>query len=671
MSEKPKFNVLIVDDRPENLLTLEGILESDDLNILKAISGNEALGIMLEHNIALVLMDVQMPGMDGFEVAEIMRSSERTKFIPIIFVTAISKQRQHIFKGYESGAVDYLYKPLDLEILQSKIKAFIEFFQHKNALEETTRKLENTIKELNAAKRVAEEATTAKSTFLATMSHEIRTPLNGIIGMAELGLMDEETKVIHRERLLDIKQSGESLLDIINEILDISKIEADKLELEEIEFSLREVIEKIVNLLSVKIFQEKLEFVCEISPTLPDKLIGDPLRIRQILINLLGNAVKFTEEGSVSLKVKLLEHVEEQISLEFAVEDTGIGIPKDKMNRLFESYSQVDTSTTRTHGGTGLGLTISQRLVNLMGGQIQVESVLGEGSKFFFKLNMITEEETDKPWEIKLKKPNNEFKVLLIESHDKTRKVTSELLDCWNITHFSAESCDKGFELIIKHEFDLVLIDFYLPGMNGVAVAEKLKEELKGKKLPEIILLSPSKSTIEILKIKKAQEYEFLSKPVMQNDLKRLLIQLFGTKAQVAAVDAEHPTKDKSEHKKYRLLVAEDQIINRKIVVQLLEKQGWEVKAVENGKLAMEAAIQEKFDLILMDVQMPEMDGFDATRGIREAEKQTGAHTPIVAMTAHAMKGDREKCIEAGMDFYITKPVNPSELFETIEKFAQ
>jgi two-component system, sensor histidine kinase len=229
MADKPKFNVLIVDDRPENLLTLEGILESDDLNILKAGSGNEALGILLEHNVALVLMDVQMPGMDGFEVAEIMRSSERTKFIPIIFVTAISKQRQHIFKGYESGAVDYLYKPLDLEILQSKIKAFIEFFQHKNALEETTRKLENTIKELNAAKRVAEEATTAKSAFLATMSHEIRTPLNGIIGMAELGLMDEETKAIHRERLLDIKQSGESLLDIINEILDISKIEADKL----------------------------------------------------------------------------------------------------------------------------------------------------------------------------------------------------------------------------------------------------------------------------------------------------------------------------------------------------------------------------------------------------------------------------------------------------------
>ncbi|MDP3461230.1 MAG: response regulator, partial [Bacteroidales bacterium] len=358
MVDKIKFNVLIVDDRPENLLSLEGILESEDLNIIKANSGNEALSIMLENDISLVLMDVQMPGMDGFEVAEIMRSSEKTKFIPIIFVTAISKQRQHIFRGYETGAVDYLYKPLDLEILQSKIKAFIEFFQHKNALEETTRKLAKTINELNSAKKIAEEATTAKSSFLATMSHEIRTPLNGIIGMAELGLMDDEINTIQKERLLDIKTSGESLLEIINEILDISKIEAERLELEEIEFSIREVIQKIVNLLSIKIFQEKLEFICEISPDLPDILIGDPLRLRQILINLLSNAIKFTEEGVVSLYVRMLDHIEEQVSIEFSVEDTGIGIPKEKIGRLFESYTQVDTSTTRTHGGTGLGLTI-------------------------------------------------------------------------------------------------------------------------------------------------------------------------------------------------------------------------------------------------------------------------------------------------------------------------
>jgi len=670
MSDAPKFNVLIVDDRPENLLTLEGILDNDNLNTIKATSGNEALAIMLEQNIALVLMDVQMPGMDGFEVAEIMRSSERTKYIPIIFITAISKQRQHIFKGYESGAVDYLYKPLDLEILQSKIKAFIEFFQHKNALEETTRKLSKTVAELNEAKRIAEEATTAKSAFLATMSHEIRTPLNGIIGMAELGLMDEEIGSLQRERLLDIKTSGESLLEIINEILDISKIEADKLELEEIEFSIREVIEKVVNLLSVKIFQEKLEFVCEIDPDIPDILIGDPIRIRQILINLLSNAIKFTEEGTVAIKVKMLEHIEEQISLEFAVEDTGIGIPEDKQGYLFDSYTQAETSTTRKHGGTGLGLNISQRLVNLMGGKISVKSTYGKGSKFFFRLNMITGAQKEKPWELKLKKANNAYKILVIEDHSQSAKVITHLLDHWGIQSVYASDCTKCFDLLKNQEFDLVLIDYYLKKMNGVEVAEEIKNHLGNKPQPIFILLSPSKASIEILKLKKAQKYEFLTKPVLQNDLRHLLITLFGSKEQIQEEISKNPVEQKSPDKPLEILVAEDQIINRKIVVQLLEKKGWHVKAVENGKLALEEASNKKYDIILMDVQMPEMDGFDSTRNIRQFENDKDYHTPIVAMTAHAMKGDREKCLAAGMDYYITKPVNPSELYDTIEKFA-
>lgn len=671
MKEDSKFNVLIVDDRPENLLTLEGILESDDLNILKAYSGNEALGIMLEENISLVLMDVQMPGMDGFEVAEIMRSSERTKFIPIIFITAISKQRQHIFKGYESGAVDYLYKPLDLEILQSKIKAFIEFFQHKNALEETTRKLEKTISELNDAKQVAEEATSAKSTFLATMSHEIRTPLNGIIGMAELGLMDEEISTLQRERLMDIKNSGESLLEIINEILDISKIEADKLELEEIEFSIREVVEKIVNLLSVKIFQEKLEFVCEIDPKLPDILIGDPLRIRQILINLLSNAIKFTEEGTITVNIQMVDHVEEQVSVEFSVEDTGIGIPKDKINRLFQSYSQVETSTTRTHGGTGLGLNISQRLVNLMGGQIKVESEFSKGSRFFFKLNMITGVQIENPWEIELARPNDQYKVLIIDDHEKSAREITRLLDIWGIKHSYLPDCHDCFDLVQSNRYDLILIDYFLKSMNGVEVAEKIKSLLDNKNLPKFILLSPSKGSIEILKLKKAQKYEFMTKPVLQNDLKHLLISLFGSTDQKKEEELKDQVEKRNENKTLNLLVAEDQIINRKIVVQLLEKKGWQVHAVENGKLAYEASSKERYDLILMDVQMPEMDGFDATKNIRIFESDKDYHTPIVAMTAHAMKGDREKCLAAGMDYYITKPVNPNELYETVEKFAQ
>ncbi len=670
MVDKIKFNVLIVDDRPENLLSLEGILESEDLNIIKANSGNEALSIMLENDISLVLMDVQMPGMDGFEVAEIMRSSEKTKFIPIIFVTAISKQRQHIFRGYETGAVDYLYKPLDLEILQSKIKAFIEFFQHKNALEETTRKLAKTINELNSAKKIAEEATTAKSSFLATMSHEIRTPLNGIIGMAELGLMDDEINTIQKERLLDIKTSGESLLEIINEILDISKIEAERLELEEIEFSIREVIQKIVNLLSIKIFQEKLEFICEISPDLPDILIGDPLRLRQILINLLSNAIKFTEEGVVSLYVRMLDHIEEQVSIEFSVEDTGIGIPKEKIGRLFESYTQVDTSTTRTHGGTGLGLTISQKLVNLMGGQVKVDSKQGIGSKFFFRLNMITGNQISKPWELVLDKPNHDYNILIVDDHEKSAALVTDLLNNWGIKHRYISNCHEGIELIKNESFDLVMIDFYLRDRNGSEVALKMKEILEGKPMPEFVLLSPSKASIDILKIKKANQFDFLSKPVLQNDLKDYLLKKFSTSSKNEVSTPQIQESKKSTENVLKILVAEDQIINRKIVTQLLEKKGWIVKAVENGRLATEIVQNENFSIILMDVQMPEMDGFDATRTIRQNEKISGRHTPIVAMTAHAMKGDREKCIEAGMDFYITKPVNPNELFETVQKYS-
>ncbi len=670
MDNSTRFNVLIVDDRPENLLTLEGILESENLNIIKAHSGNEALGIMLENNISLVLMDVQMPGMDGFEVAEIMRSSEKTKFIPIIFITAISKQRQHIFRGYETGAVDYLYKPLDLEILQSKIKAFIDFFQHKNALEETTRKLAKTIDELNAAKRIAEEATNAKSSFLATMSHEIRTPLNGIIGMADLSLMDDEISAVQKERLLDIKASGESLLEIINEILDISKIEADKLELEEIEFSIRELIKKVVNLLSVKVFQEKLEFTCRVSPELPDIIIGDPLRLRQVLINLISNAIKFTEEGTVALNVNMIDHIEEQLSLEFAVEDTGIGIPKEKIGRLFDSYTQAETSISRTHGGTGLGLSISQRLVNLMGSQIKVSSSPGEGSRFSFRLNMITGEQMETPWQLKLTKPNQDFHILVIDDHEKSATNLSELLKSWNIRCTIAHDCEQAVKAVKSEIFDLVMIDFYLHEMNGADAAEKIKELLSGKTLPEFLLLSPTKANIDILKLKKANQYNFISKPILQNDLKMYLESKFGQHAVTDNSPKAVVSSTVTNQKNISILVAEDQIINRKIVTQLLEKKGWSVKAVENGKIACEMATSQQFDIILMDVQMPEMDGFEATRLIRKAEVNTGQHTPIVAMTAHAMKGDREKCLEAGMDFYITKPVNPNELFDTIARYA-
>ena len=534
IDKNKKFNILIVDDREENLLTLEGILDNPELNIIKATSGNEALGLLLDNEISMILLDVQMPEMDGFETAEIIRSNEKTKYIPIIFVTAISKQREYVFKGYKTGAIDYLYKPLDLEILQSKIAAYIEFFKQKFEVEQTKKELEKTIIELNKAKQITEEATLAKSSFLANMSHEIRTPLNGIIGMADLALMDENNTESQTERLNDIRQSGESLLDIINEILDISKIEANKLILEEVEFNTRDLIKKIEKLLSVKTFRKELEFTTNISSDMPDILIGDPLRIRQILINLAGNAIKFTNKGSVSINVKLLKKEKNNLKIEFSVEDTGIGISKEKIAYLFESYSQAEKSTARRHGGTGLGLTISKKLVEMMDGTIEVESEIGKGSKFYFIIEL---------------------------KQGKTLKATD-------------------------------------------------------------------KSSI------KNQETE----------------------------------KEKTSFKQLSVLIVEDQLINRKIIFQLLKRKGHKITSAENGKIALEKAKSEKFDMIFMDIQMPEMDGLEATKLIRKFEKDNKTHTPIIAMTAHAMKGDKEVCLAAGMNHYVTKPINPAELYSVIEK---
>jgi len=666
-----KFNILIVDDRKENLVTLETIIESPELNIVKALSGNEALALMIEHEISLVLLDVNMPGMDGFETAELMRGSERTKSIPIIFITATYRQPKQIFRGYETGAVDYLYKPLDRKILQNKIRAYIDFFKQKHALQIATVTLQSTIAELDKAKRAAEVATLAKSSFLANMSHEIRTPLNGIIGMTDLMLMDEDLQQHYKEQLSDIKQSGESLLEIINEILDISKIEADKIEIEIIEFSLRELLESVIHLLSVKTYQKNLAFFCEHPADLPDIYLGDPTRIRQVLINLIGNALKFTEEGNICLNISIVEQIETGYVLKFTVSDTGIGIPADKLGVLFESYSQADKSTTRTYGGTGLGLTISRKLVELMGGKVSVSSKVGKGSSFGFTLPLLCPDTPDHSFILELPPEVQGSKVIIADAEPKHSLQIAEFLTSWGLRPVIVKSpgeCLEEIKATGRDSVKVVFIDHALQNGNAESFCSKILDVSPEGKKPERVVMLSNKSVQATRKLVSEGISNYLFKPVLQMDLLHMVERLFGLETTQPATDSRVLSFSKTGPR-LNILLAEDQPINQRIMVQLLGKRGWDVTTANNGLEAMHKAHATEFSLILMDVMMPEMDGFEATRMIRQDTEGKNFKTPIIALTANAMKGDREQCIAAGMSDYISKPINPEEVFQIIEKY--
>ncbi|HKK09500.1 MAG TPA: response regulator [Bacteroidales bacterium] len=666
ISNSEKFNILIVDDRPENLLTLENMLDSPELYVVKASSGNEALSLMLEQDFALVLLDVQMPVMDGFEVAELMRSNEKTRHIPIIFVTAISTERKHIFQGYDAGAVDYLYKPLDLEVLKSKIHSFIAFFKHKQELQRTTNKLEKTVAELHKAKQIAEEATKAKSSFLANMSHEIRTPLNGIIGMADL-MMQDELSELQKERLTDLKNSGESLLEIINEILDISKIEAEKLELEDVEFNIRDLLEKVVRLLSVKTLKTDIELVASLTPDLPQKAIGDPTRLRQVLINLLGNAIKFTKHGEIGVHIIKRKETDEHIFLEFAVEDTGMGIPKEKQAKLFQSYEQADKSTTREYGGTGLGLPISKKIVDLMGGDLKLKSTEGKGSRFYFEIKL-KKSKTDEPvCGLSSQIADQDLKFLVIDDNETSQRIIGYYLDFWNFKYDAVSNVKDAKAALQNEQYNVIFVDTVMPDFPEIKQLEDFCKQTLAKTDAHVVIMPTSKSAVNMSKYQDLGLKHHIYKPVLQQDIKKVLEELYPDSQQ------EKKEKQKAEKSddghKLRILLAEDQKINRKIVSGLLSKYKWEIIEAVDGQEAFEKATSDNYDLILMDVQMPRMDGYEATRKIRESE--TGKkHIPIIAMTAHAMKGDKEKCLAAGMDHYLTKPINTAEVVKIINEYT-